>query len=156
FFKRQLAQHVTVNPSKLPYNDAVIALLNDASRAGRVIVLATASDRLVAEGVARHFGGFSGVLASDGRTNLAGRAKLAAIVDHFNGAAFDYIGNSSADLAIWERAARAILVYPSRRLLATARQTCSIELVVGRRSLPLAGLLGALRIHQWSKNSLLF
>src|SRR5215813_12615976 len=33
FFKRQLAQHVTVNPSKLPYNDAVIALLNDASRA---------------------------------------------------------------------------------------------------------------------------
>src|SRR5206468_7329338 len=82
FVKRQLASHIALNPALLPYQEPVMALLTRERRRGRAIILATASDRLVAESVACHLGLFSAVLASDGRVNLAGRAKLSAILHH--------------------------------------------------------------------------
>ncbi len=154
FFKRQLAIRVTVDPALLPYHQPVIALLTRERRAGRTIVLATASDRLVAEPVARHVGLFSAVLASDGRINLSGRTKLSAILHHADGAAFDYIGDSSSDLPIWRHASRAMLVGPSRRLLTRAGDASTVENVCPRPPL-LTGLVGTLRVHQWSKNVLL-
>ena len=155
FVKRQLVSHTTLNPGLLPYNKSVIAFLTRERQGGRDIILATASDRLVAERVARHFGLFSAVLASDGSVNLAGRAKLSAILEHADGAAFDYIGNSSTDLPIWQHASRAILVRPSRRLLITAGWTSTIVEVLCHRPPFLGALLRTLRVHQWSKNALL-
>jgi 4-hydroxybenzoate polyprenyltransferase len=155
FVKRQLASRVPVQPALLPYHQPVIAFLTRERRAGRTIVLATASDRLVAEPVARHVGLFSAVLASDGRINLSGRTKLSAILRHADGAAFDYIGDSSSDLPIWRHASRAMLVGPSRRLLTRASDASTVENVLCPRPPLLAGLVQTLRVHQWSKNVLL-
>jgi hypothetical protein len=98
--KRELVSQIDLNPALLPYHEPVLAFLIRERRRSRRIILATAADRLVAERVAHHLGLFSAVLASDGRVNLAGRAKLLAILHHADGAAFDYIGNSWADLPI--------------------------------------------------------
>jgi 4-hydroxybenzoate polyprenyltransferase len=155
FVKRQLASRLTVHPALLPYHQPVIAFLTRERRAGRAIVLATASDRLVAEPVARHVGLFSTVLASDGRINLSGQTKLSAILQHADGAAFDYIGNSSSDLPIWRHASRALLVGPSRRLRIQAGQAATVENILCPRPPLLAGLVRTLRVHQWSKNVLL-
>ena len=153
--KRQLAAHVTLDVGLLPYHDPVIAFVTRERQRGRAIVLATASDHLVADQVAAHVGLFSAVLASDGTTNLAGRAKLTAILRHANGAPFDYIGNSRADLPIWKHASRAVLVCPSRRLLMQAGRTSTGEDVLGVRRSWLAVLARTLRVHQWVKNALL-
>jgi 4-hydroxybenzoate polyprenyltransferase/phosphoserine phosphatase len=156
FVKQQLARHVALNPALLPYNERVVSLVADARRGGRYVILATAADRVVAESVARRFALFSAVLASDGKRNLSGREKLAAIVDHLKGAEFDYIGNSHADLPIWRAATRAILVRPSRRLLARARRVSTAVPLSWARRTPLSILARVLRIHQWSKNALVF
>ena len=155
FFKRKLVSHITLNPVLLPYNEPVIDYLNQERRKGREIILATASDRKAATSVANHLDLFSGVLASDGTINLAGNAKLSAILVHADGADFDYMGNSWPDVPIWHRASRAILVRPSRRLLAKAGQTSCVEAVLGTRPPFLHVFLRTLRVHQWSKNVLL-
>ena len=152
--KRHLASRLMLNPKLLPYHEPVLAFLTEEYRDGREIVLATASDRLVAEPVAHYVGLFSEVLASDGNVNLAGATKLSAIVRHADGAPFDYIGNSSADLPIWRRAARAILVRPSRRLRAQAERTATVDRVLGPRPGGWRSVLRTLRVHQWSKNAL--
>jgi 4-hydroxybenzoate polyprenyltransferase len=155
FFKRQLVSHITLNPALLPYHEPVIDYLNRERRKGREVILATASDREVATSVANHLDLFSGVLASDGIVNLAGHAKLSAILVHADGADFDYMGNSWPDLPIWQQASRAILVKPSRRLLAKTGRTSSVEAVLGARLPFLRVFFRTLRVHQWSKNVLL-
>jgi 4-hydroxybenzoate polyprenyltransferase/phosphoserine phosphatase len=155
FFKQQLAAHIAINPAALPYHEPVVAFLDRERQEGRQIILATASDQQVAASVAGHLGLFSTVLASDGRVNLSGCAKLTAIVRHADGAAFDYIGNSWADLPIWERASHSILVQPSRRLQTEAAKTSKIGAVFCPRPRFLIVFTRMLRIHQWSKNVLL-
>ena len=154
-FKRQLVSHITLNPALLPYHEPVIDYLTQERRKGRDVILATASDREVAMSVANHLDIFSGVLASDGTVNLAGQAKLSAILVHAEGADFDYVGNSRSDLPIWQRASRALLVKPSRRLLAKTGQTSSVEAVLCARPPFFRVFFRTLRVHQWSKNVLL-
>jgi 4-hydroxybenzoate polyprenyltransferase/phosphoserine phosphatase len=155
FFKQQLASHLPLDAALLPYNESVIAFLARERRRGRHIILATASDRLAAERVARHVGVFSDVLASDGRSNLAGRVKLSAILRHADGMAFDYIGNSLTDLPICQKASTAFLVRPSRRTLSEVGRTSNVGEVLAFRPPALRALLRTLRVHQWAKNALL-
>jgi len=73
--KRILAEECTFNPATLPVNDEVIEYLKDEKSKGRKIVLATASDELIANKVADHFDLFDDVLASGPGKNLKGGAK---------------------------------------------------------------------------------
>jgi 4-hydroxybenzoate polyprenyltransferase len=155
FVKRRLAVCTTLDPALLPYRGAVIAFLVQERSRGREVILATASDRLIAERVARHVHLFSAVLASDGRVNLAGRAKLSAILNHANGKAFDYLGDSSADVPIWQRAARVLFVGASRRLVHKIGRAVTSEEIGCPRPVFLFEVVRMLRIHQWSKNTLL-
>jgi apolipoprotein N-acyltransferase len=110
FLKQQLARRVTIDPATLPYKESLLAFLREQKSAGRKLVLATASDRDMALPVARYVGLFDEVLASDGQANLRGQNKLKALVEKFGERGFDYAGNSSADLAVWQGARLAIVV----------------------------------------------
>jgi 4-hydroxybenzoate polyprenyltransferase len=155
YLKQRLASLVTLDAAVLPYRESVITFLAREHRRGRDIILATASDRLVAERVARRVGLFSTVLASDGRINLAGRAKLSAILHHAGGAPFDYIGNSLADRVIWKHASCALLVHPSRRTVSEVDRTSTVQDILCFRPPLIRGFLRTLRVHQWAKNVLL-
>lgn len=155
FFKRQLASHIVLNPALLPYHEPVLAFLRREHQNGREVILATASDELVARTIASHVGLFSHVLASDGIVNLSGQAKLSIIAQHAGGVPFDYVGNSRSDLPIWREASRSILVSPSRQTQAKAVKTSRVDAVLCPRPTFLKVLLRTLRIHQWSKNVLL-
>jgi len=80
-------------------------------------VLATASDRIVAERVAAHVGLFSDVMASDATYNLRDKHKAEALVSRYGENGFGYAGNSHHDLAVWERAGQVIVVNPEKGLL---------------------------------------
>jgi 4-hydroxybenzoate polyprenyltransferase len=156
YFKRELARCVKLNPAALPYRESVLAYLREEKEAGRELVLATASDQRVAQSVADHLGIFSAVHASDGRVNLSGAHKRRALEKHYGSKGFAYIGNSEADLPIWQAADQALLVQPSSRLLKKARQASPVHRVFFGRKKRLPVFLKALRVSQWVKNILVF
>jgi phosphoserine phosphatase len=111
---------VNLDPAKLPYNAEFLAWLRAEKQAGRQMVLATAADRTIADAIQRHLGLFNEVLASDGVLNLKGVNKLRHLQSKF-GSEFEYAGNSSADIPIWQECRSAIVVNARPSVLAAAR-----------------------------------
>jgi hypothetical protein len=126
--KRALAA-AAPEPALLPYHEGLLSLLREEARVGRSLILATGADHRVAAAVADHLGMFDAVLASDGRTNLVGAEKLAAIRRIVGGGAFSYAGNERKDLVIWREAESAILVGVRPRLRRAVAATTRIERV---------------------------
>ena len=155
--KRRLAQLGSPEIETLPLHERFVAWLREQRAAGRRVVLATAADRALAEALAARVGVFDRVLASDGRRNLKGRRKLAAIREDAAGTPFDYCGNGPDDVAIFAAARRAVLVGASARVLRAARSQAEVAAVFEPRPARpqrLEWWLGALRPHQWLKNLL--
>jgi len=153
--KAEVASRAPLDPAQLPYNAELLLYLHAERRRGRQIYLTTGADGPLAERVAAHLGIFDGVLASDGVTNLTSALKLKCLKDRFG--QFDYIGNSSADLPLLVNARHAMVANP----------TVGLRLDLHLRHIPVARvflheqplartLLKATRVHQWSKNVLLF
>ncbi len=122
FLKQQLARRMAINPAVLPYNESFLAFLREQKRAGRKIILVTASDRNMVAPVAAYVGLFDEVLGSDGRTNLRGANKLKILTEKFGERGFDYAGNSSVDLAVWRGARLAIVVNAGPSLVKRAAE----------------------------------
>lgn len=95
--------------------------------------LATAADFGVAEAVARHLGVFDGIVATSPGANLKSAAKLAAIRKMLGHNEFDYIGDSDADLPIFEAAREVYLVAPSARFESRVRRMSKVRRVFPRR-----------------------
>jgi 4-hydroxybenzoate polyprenyltransferase len=154
YFKDQIARRVEIDPSALPYHAEFLEHLRSEAAAGRRLVLATAANIKLAQAVADHLGIFESVLASDATTNLAGNRKLAAIVNASGGQAFDYAGNSVADLEIWPQARRSFLVNPDRGVEAAAQKVTTVGQVFQERPSGVLPYLKAMRVQQWLKNLL--
>jgi 4-hydroxybenzoate polyprenyltransferase len=133
-----------------------LAHLQQEKSAGRQLVLATASDRAVAERVARHLGIFSDVVASDGVRNLSGARKAEELTRRFGHRGFDYAGNSLRDVPVWNAAREAIVVRAPAAVTHAAQAAATVRLVVKRDEAVLKAWTAALRPHQWIKNVLLF
>ena len=153
--KRQVARAVSLSPATLVLNPAVLDEIALAKAVGREVWLASASDEMAVAPLVEAVGA-TGCLASDGRTNLAGPAKAAALVERFGEGGFDYVGNERRDLAVWKRARHTIGVNLSPSLAGRVR-------VLDEKARFLPGLGGglrdyfrALRPHQWVKNVLVF
>ena len=154
--KRQLSQRVEIDPTSLPYNADLLEWLKAQKSAGRHLVLCTASDASLATSIARHLQIFDEVIASDGAVNMGGTQKADTLERRFGRSGFDYVGNSAADLAVWERARRAVVVNASAGLARLARRVCEVELVFPPPAAGAKAWVRALRVHQWAKNALLF
>jgi 4-hydroxybenzoate polyprenyltransferase len=153
--KRKLAESVDLEVAYLPYNAPFVDWLTEQRAAGRRLVLATASDEILAGRVAAHLGIFDEVLASDGALNLKGGKKAKLLHERF-GSAFDYAGNSSADWEIWRECREIIAVdtpaWLTRRLAKTKRLADQFHTARSRAKV----WLSELRLHQWIKNILIF
>jgi hypothetical protein len=114
--KKQVAERGGVDPRSLPYRASVVQFLRAQRTNGRTIFLSTAADASVARPIAEHLGLFDRVLCSDGVVNLKGEKKLAAIRPLCPDG-FDYIGDSRADLPLWQAARQSYLVAPSASFL---------------------------------------
>ncbi len=152
--KRQLAKEFDPNVSLLPCNQDLVAFARTEMEDGREIYLATATDQILAEKIADHFGFFDGVLASDGKLNLKGAAKANQLRDKFP-QGFTYAGNSAADLPVWQQASAAVLVNTSKGTERRARKAGKVIRNFPRPA-QWPALLRSARLHQWAKNSLIF
>ncbi|MDR1827815.1 MAG: UbiA family prenyltransferase [Methylobacteriaceae bacterium] len=156
FLKRQLLARTEINAALLPYNTPLIEWLKQERAAGRRIVLCTASDEKTARAVAAELDIFDEIMASDGERNLTGAVKAEELVKRFGLKQFDYVGDSKADIRVWEKANKAIVVNASPEVLEGARRVADVERVFPRQAPGVKTLLRMLRVHQWMKNILLF
>ncbi|SAL38476.1 UbiA family prenyltransferase [Caballeronia concitans] len=153
--KAQIARRVAIDVSVLPYNARFVAYLHEQRSCGRDLYLCTASNQQFAEQIAKHFGIFKGVLASDEAHNLKGRHKAGALTKEFGAHGFDYCGNALADVPVWEQARQAIVVGDRHIATAAERVNKTIVFFEEKRSLVLL-TLKEMRVYQWVKNLLIF
>lgn len=112
YAKARIVDHTNLSPQHLPYNEHVLAFAEHESKQGRRLVLATGTDQRLAQKIAEYVGLFQEVIGSNGHVNMTGPRKAQALVDRFGPQGFDYAGDSSADLAVWRLARKAIVVCP--------------------------------------------
>jgi 4-hydroxybenzoate polyprenyltransferase len=151
---QRLAAAADFDPSLLPYDPEVLAVIRQAVAEGRPVYLAAARDRRHVARIADHLGFFAGWFALDETTNCAGAARAKQLVEAFGERGFDYVGNDAADLPVWEKAARAIAIRtPARvkRRLSKGLQEVD-HLPCGRPTWRAWAKL--LRVHQYAKNAL--
>ncbi|RAI43020.1 hypothetical protein CH341_16450 [Rhodoplanes roseus] len=155
-FKRRLAGHALLELADMPWREDLVALLRTERARGRAVHLVTAADQAVADGVAEALGLFDSATGSDGVRNLKGEAKLAHLRARFPDG-FLYAGDSPADLPLFAAAKGAVLCDVAKSVAGAVATSGTPVLATLAR--PRAGTrvwLKALRVHQWSKNVLLF
>ena len=154
--KRKIAESVTLDASSLPYRQEVVRFLNEQHELGRTLVLATAADEKIAEGVAAHLGIFSNVVASDGKRNLKGSEKGAALAHIYGSRGFDYLGNSRADIPVWAEAKQAWAAGLSPGKVRRIRRRVHVEPMFPPKYFKLRNVVKLFRPHHWVKNMLIF
>ena len=154
--KRHITSAVTLDVAHLPYNRELLQYLEQQRASDRPIYLATAADSALAHRVADHLGLFTGVLASDGTTNLAGTNKLAAFREKF-GDQFSYIGNALPDASLLQGCQQPMVANPTAALRSALRaaKVIPVRTFIEQAS-PIKAWSKALRLHQWAKNVLIF
>lgn len=155
-FKKHVAQATSLDVSTLPYNEKLLAYLQQQKDLGRALILATAADILIARRVAGHLGIFDDVIASDGGENVKGAVKARILSSRFGAKEFAYAGNSRADLAVWRAAKSAVVVNASAAVASAALQSVPLEAKIDERRSAFLSLVRAMRPHQWTKNILIF
>ncbi|MES2321425.1 MAG: UbiA family prenyltransferase [Pseudomonadota bacterium] len=152
-FKDKLAAAVVFDPAHLPYDRPLVALIEAERAKGRLVILATGSERRFAELVAGHLKLFDAVLATEDGHNLTSHNKAARLAEIYGEGGYDYIGNSRADVAVWQRSRHAYSVTATPFQLGAGRAT--EQMGSARRGWG-GALLKAMRPRQWLKNLLVF
>lgn len=153
--KHQIAIRTELDVEHLPYNSELLTFLKTEA-SGRDIVLVTGSHRSIATQVSSHLKLFKTIISSDESTNLVGAAKRDALVKRYGKQGFDYVGNDRKDWPVWDQARSCLLVAQEGRFVRLSRKQFSFS---KHFVLPSPGFLGyakAIRVHQWTKNLLLF
>lgn len=163
--KQRMAGDGPVDVDRLPYNASVLDYIARWRAEGGRTALVTASNQDVAARIAEHLGVFDEVYGSDGATNLKGENKARFLVGRYGDRGFDYIGDARADVPVWQKAMRAIMVNVPpvvRRAVEGAgrgpgREIVDLSASLPHAALPHAGAWGrVMRPHQWMKNLLVF
>ena len=153
--KYEIARRTLPDFDLLPYRSEVLALIRKAKEEGRRIVLVSAAHESIAAKVAQHLHCFDEVIATNGSHNLKGENKRLALEQRFGRKQFDYVGDARADLPVWKAARRGFVVTNNRRLYRRAQAVAFVTQIKAGPS-GLRTRARAMRLHQWSKNILVF
>ena len=156
FLKDQIAQRAKIEPALLPYNQQLLSFLASERAMGRRLVLVTGANYRTADSIAEHLGVFDQIIAGDGQSRMTGTEKCERLRQEFSSGGYDYVGNSQADIPVWKDARSALLVNCPEKIARRARAQNNVTREF--YDAPSAGRtwLRALRVHQWSKNLIVF
>lgn len=154
--KRQLALRVQPEVHNLPFRRDLMAFLREQQANGRRLLLVSAADETLARAVQQHLGLFDDVIASNGIENVKGENKARVLEERFGRTGFDYAGDSKNDFAVWRSARRALVVTDSSRFVSSVQTMAQVEKIFPKSTGRLGKLGKAFRVHQWSKNLLVF
>jgi 4-hydroxybenzoate polyprenyltransferase/phosphoserine phosphatase len=143
--KLALEETQEVNLSSLPVNEEVLALIKVRHSEGGEIHLVSGSPQKSVEELSRRFPHIASATGSKDGVNLIGTQKLEFLRQRFPDG-FDYIGDSKADVKIWQEAASAYTV--TRKFKRHAGLLGSTK--------ALANWFRLMRPKHWVKNTLVF
>jgi 4-hydroxybenzoate polyprenyltransferase len=159
-FKERLAGATELDVAALPFDPDCLALIGEARRAGRRVILASAADQRLVDAVAAHLGLFDEAFGSSDGRNLKGARKARFLAERFGEGGFDYAGDGPADFPVWARARRVLTAGagPGLRKAVDRRFAGARHLGAARNGVRarLGALARVLRPHQWAKNLLVF
>ena len=154
--EKNLARLGYVSGATLPIRRDFLEYLERERANGRKLHLATCATQTVADAVAARLGIFASASGSENGVELSGDNKLRHLQQRFpNG--FAYAGHGRDDVSVWRGALSIVLVGASsstRRVAERLGVPIEREFPGAKRSL--RDWIRALRLHQWSKNFLLF
>lgn len=150
--KKIIADHVPFDAASLPYRPEVIEYVRRAKDEGRRVVLATGAERRYADAVAAHLPLFDAVYATENDVNLTSTRKLAAMVKD-GGEAFEYLGDSHADKAIFARSTVSGWI-GVKNICLTEQTARGLHRMCSEPVNRPAAILRLIRPHQWTKNLL--
>ena len=160
-FKKKIAEKVTLDFSLLPYHKNFIKYLSNEKKKGRKLILATGAHKSIASLIAKQLDLFDCIHATD-EVNLTGKKKADLLIEKYGINGFDYAGNSSTDLHVWQVSRNAIAVNASpsvvKKLRSIACESMDISFSENKTSYlgRIKSLFKAMRIKQWVKNCLIF
>jgi len=152
--KDEINKRVEFNPETLPYNQDVIDFLNIKKSEGNKIILATASNQNIATKISDYLGIFDESYGSTSELNLKSKNKRDFLNEKFGKHQYSYVGDSSADLIVWEDSQYA---YVMNNGLSEKNNISNLKEVIGEKSKStLKLIIKEIRVYQWVKNLLLF
>jgi len=154
--KQFLATASQIDVATLPYDPEIIERVRRWRAEGGRAALVTATDQTLAEAIAEHLGIFDEVHGSDGTENLKGVRKARFLCERFGEGSYTYMGDSQADLPVWDSAAGAITVNAPSPLRKQAEQVAQQVEHLQTQERSVVPYIKALRPHQWLKNILIF
>lgn len=155
--KNNLSQRCELDASLLPVNPDFLAYLRTEHVQQRPLYLVTGAHERVAKQIAKHYGFFTDVFATNDKGNLTGKNKATLLVHTFGAKQFAYAGNDFVDYPVWEQAGECVLVNapPAIVTQANTRFTFTRQFDL-QTALSFKVILKAIRLHQWAKNALIF
>jgi len=154
--KARLAQVVQPETEFLPFREEVLQIVRERKRQGGEVLLVTASNEILARQVAAECGHFDDVLASSGTVNLKGETKKSVLEKKFGVKRFDYVGDSSSDMPVWQSAHTAIVVGRDANFVRKVSKINENVMHLSEELPPVLPWLKLLRLHQWAKNLIIF
>ena len=153
--KKNVFKSIDIRVELLPQNKELIDFLKEEYAIGRQLVLASASLKSVIYDISREIPIFDCIYGTE-EINLKGKNKLKVLIENFGEYNFDYIGNSVADLEIFEKSRYSYLVNPSKSLEEKTRKISNLKHTWKSEKVKLNDYLNAIRVYQWLKNFLIF
>lgn len=154
-FKSSLCAEGMLDVQSLPANQDFVDYLRLQKSRGREIHLVSAAAQTIVSAVAERFKLFDSASGSSEGRNLKGPTKAAYLKQLFP-QGFAYAGDSRADLAVWKEADAAVLVGTSSAVARKAETYGEIEQRFDAMGASAKDWLKLFRLHQWSKNALIF
>ncbi len=153
--KATIAKQVDLTSLVLPFREDLVNWLRQRAGEGHALHLCSAADQTIVDVVAAKVGIFDSAVGSS-ESNLKGPAKASYLASRFPDG-FIYVGDSSADLSVWDAADAIVLAGASDGVAAKARKLN--KPIIAEFSTPPIGMkefLKAIRVHHWTKNVLIF
>ena len=152
----RVASSELLDVEALPLREDLVAWLRKQAAAGRELHLVSAAHQTVVARFAARLDLFESWIGIDGRHKSSAAAKAVWLRGRFPGG-FSYVGASAADLEVWQSASTVIFagVSPAgRRDIGGLNKPVEAAFPVSNTGITV--LLQQLRLHQWSKNVLVF
>ncbi len=154
-FKEALAREVDLSEHSLPLRDDLIDWLREKAEEGHEIHICSAAHQSIVEVLSRRIGVCTSAIGSSSN-NLKGAAKADYLRKRFPDG-FIYAGDNGADLPVWEASDGIVLAGASpsvtRKAVALGKPVLR---EFGAPQLTFREIFQALRVHHWTKNTLLF
>jgi 4-hydroxybenzoate polyprenyltransferase len=158
YFKRKIVQLYQFNPKFLPYNNKLLEYLKSKKQEGYEIILISEENKTVVDKISSFLCLFDDVYASSDDLMLDNKKLVKFINEKFGSNNYEYVGDLSSCMDFFEDANSVVCVNVSEkdRYKYNTSET-KFSFITKENQISMAKrIIKTLRVHQWSKNLLLF